>query len=219
MKVALTIIFLLISLKGIAQVPQYDRGQRDALLELHRDLTKKLEEFTASTGATALIEKTNSKDYQSYVQKLQAIQKSRKLTISVIEDIAEVKYAFSIADDIYEYQSKAIKVASKNSQLIQFVTEVNFKMGKRINSLSTYIAGVIALQGDLNLMDAEQRNEVMSHIIGELRVLRGVSYSLYRSAIRADLAFKLKAGRDNPKPIEDHRKRIAQEVIQDWYNN
>ncbi|GJM64823.1 hypothetical protein [Persicobacter diffluens] len=219
MKGVLTLFFTLTIVAGFAQAPQFDVLQRNALIDLHWDLTKKLEEFTVSTGATALIEKENSKDFQGFVQKVKAIQNSRKLTFAVIEDITEVKYAFSIAEDIYEYQSKAIKAASGNSQLIQFVTEVNFKMGKRINDLSLYIAGVIALQGDMNLMDAEQRNEVMSHIIKELRVLRGVSYGLYRSAVRADLNFKFKAVKENPKPVSDHRKRIAQEVIQEWYNN
>jgi len=99
---------------------------------------------------------------------------------SVIRDSKKIVEAGMIVNDIISYQLQAAQYAKGNPVLVYFAakTEADFKT--KALDLVLYISTVGLKGGKDMLMDAGQRAELITKVVDDLRVIRGLAYTASR---------------------------------------
>lgn len=116
---------------------------------------------------------------------LTTVDKSLRQGKSVVQ-------ASSIVSDIINYQVKIIKIAESDPILLLFAEKMETDFELKAADLILYITNTVMLQkGDL-LMNVGQRDQLLNHVINELRVLRAISYAGYRKILLAQYDNMLK---------------------------
>lgn len=132
-------------------------------------------------------EQRQIKTYQSGIAlklaQIKALQdkayKSLKNVQSVIRDGKNVIYASKIARDIGVYQRKMVDIARGNASLYLIAIKTELALINRTFDMYTYIATALK-GGDINLMSNIDRMNIIQHVINELRLMRGMAYSITR---------------------------------------
>ncbi len=99
--------------------------------------------------------------------------------VAIISTVGKLRTAWDIITDIYKYQEKTIQEVEKNPKLIGLALKSEIAILKKIRRLKKYILQ-IPIGGKINLMSIKQRLTLAEKIISELRIIRGMSYGVYR---------------------------------------
>lgn len=119
------------------------------------------------------------------------VYKSLKDVQQIVKDGKNIIYAGEVITDIYDYSSKAVGLAKKDPVLIAFAYKGSKKMAERVVHLTIYVSNALK-GGDFNLMSNMDRQEIIRHVVTELRVLRGIAYGIFRSMHYAQYGNKIK---------------------------
>lgn len=110
----------------------------------------------------------------------QKMYNSLRSVQSIIGQSKNIVYASSIAQDIGRYQGQMIAIAQGDPELVLIAAKTELELVNRTADLFTYIYQVAVVGTDVNLMTNADRLSLIRHVVDELRMMRGLSYSITR---------------------------------------
>ncbi|MDR3137855.1 MAG: plasmid transfer protein, partial [Tannerellaceae bacterium] len=99
---------------------------------------------------------------------------------AVVKNGKDIVYASQIAAQIGEYQSQAAKLAAGDPELLLVVAKTEYELITRSTDLLVHIYNVSLAGGEKNLLDNKQRIDLCTHVVGELKRMRALAYSVTR---------------------------------------
>lgn len=105
--------------------------------------------------------------------------KKRYTTVSsIIHSIGRIPYAISVANDCKKYQKSIIDKVIDEPKLAVIAVKTEIAVIKRINKLYKFIYANAVIGTDFNLMTNEQRLQIITYVVDELRAIRGMLYGV-----------------------------------------
>lgn len=154
------------------------------------------------------IEMFQSKFYNS-LKSVEAILKTGK----------DIIYCSDIASDIGKYQAQMMDLAAGQPSLLLVAAKTEVELVNRTADLMQYIYQAVIIGTDVNLMDNKQRLDLLTYIIQELRIMRGLSYSVCRQMKTARRNGVLQTLAPGFFKYQDNRSKIVDEVLKDYKLN
>ena len=111
-----------------------------------------------------------------------------KTVNSVVRNSKDIVYASDIVSDVAEYQSRTMAIASQDPELLVIGLKTEYELVTRGLEVVQYIYNFALKDGEDNMLDNKQRTDMIRHVIDELRLMRGMSYSIYRQMKTAQRA-------------------------------
>lgn len=111
---------------------------------------------------------------------------------SIIQQGKNVVYASTVANDIARYQSQIIENAEGNPMLYAVALKTELALINRTYDMFVYINTALT-GGDSNLMSNMERMEIINNVVDELRIMRGLAYSVNRKIRTAKYSGTFKA--------------------------
>lgn len=142
------------------------------------------------------------------------VYKSLKDVQIVIQNVKDIGYAYEISKDIGKYQKEMVVLAKKDPELILVATQAEIELlNKGIDLLQYIFVAVTAT--DANLMNNAQRVNLIRNIIDQLRIMRGMSYSIVRQMRYVAMNGILNAF--NPLGFQFARdKKLVKEILDEF---
>lgn len=141
---------------------------------------------------------------------------SLKSVQSIIGQSKNIIYASSIAKDIGTYQTQMMETAKGDPELMIIAAKTELELINRTADLFTYIYQVAVVGTDVNLMSNSDRLALIRHVVDELRIMRGLSYSINRKMRLAKYAGLWKAMNPMGLRYPNNSKAIAQSLIDEY---
>jgi hypothetical protein len=142
------------------------------------------------------------------------VYKSLKNVQIVIQNVKDIGYAYEISKDIGKYQKEMVKLAKQDPELILVAAKAEIELlNKGIDLLQYIFIAVTAT--DANLMNNAQRVNLIRHVIDDLRLMRGMAYSIVRQMryISANGILNI----FNPLGFQFERdKKLVKEILQEF---
>lgn len=105
--------------------------------------------------------------------------KKRYTTVSsIIHSVGRIPYAIAIANDCKRYQKSIIDKVIDEPKLGIIAVKTELAVIKKINKLYKFIYANAVIGTDFNLMTNEQRLQIITYVVDELRVIRGFLYGV-----------------------------------------
>jgi hypothetical protein len=137
------------------------------------------------------------------------LYESLKDVKAIKSNCRDIETISKIISDIGSYQQQMLEYASDDPILIAFVAKTELELLSKTLDLFSFVE-VTLNSDDFNLMDNAQRLDLLKSIILDLRVMRGIAYSVCRimkSAKRNGILYALVPGAfgfpDNGSKIKD----------------
>ena len=105
---------------------------------------------------------------------------SLKSVQAIIGQSKNIVYASNIAQDMGKYQGQMMEIAQGDPELTLIAAKTELELVNRTADLFTYIYQVAVIGTDVNLMTNADRLSLIRHVVDELRIMRGLSYSIVR---------------------------------------
>lgn len=99
----------------------------------------------------------------------------------VLKNGLQIKQISVLTGEILKYQQQMKNVALGQPAMLLVVRASLSELTKRAGSLVMDITSFVAKGGDKNMMNYNSRDELLGHIVMELKIMRGLSYGMYRS--------------------------------------
>jgi hypothetical protein len=180
-KIYLSLMFIfVVILSGYSQTLVVDPALSSTLVLTHVDQQAVLRDIDES--------EKEIKSYQAVITlKMQQIQNLQEKTYNylstvnaVVKNGKDIVYASQIAQDIAKYQSQAAELAKSDPELLLVVAKTEYELISRSADLMLHIYNVALVNGEQNLLDNKQRIDLCTHVITELRNMRGLAYAVCR---------------------------------------
>ena len=127
---------------------------------------------------------------------IQALQEktynSLRKVQSIVQSGKNVVYASTVATDITKYQNEMISTAEGNPMLYAVALKTELALINRTYDLFIYINTALT-GGDTNLMSNMERMDIINHVVDEMRIMRGLAYSVNRKMRTAKYSGTFKA--------------------------
>ena len=177
-KILLVFIFFSVNFLLFSQ-RVWDIGQMEALIEQHKTQYAGLKNIKEEE-AQLLIINTQIKTKLEEVKKIQETSyKALKDIELIIKNAKDIIYITDLIADIGKYQNQMLVYAKNDPRLVLIAAQTELELIKKTKKLMEYL--IVATTGtDLNLMNNKQRTELIKYIVKELRVMRGLAYSVCR---------------------------------------
>ncbi len=167
---------------------------------------------------------TNIRNYQILIQqKMNEINKLQEKTYNylstvqaVVKNGKDIIYASNIAKDVAKYQSEAAKLAVGDPQLLTVIAKTEYELITRSVDLMLYINNLALQGGEKNLLDNKQRIDLCIHVVNELRVMRGLAYSVCRQMKTAKRTGVLQALAPGEFRYVKNSKAHVDKIIKDF---
>lgn len=127
---------------------------------------------------------------------------------SIVRNLLAVRDITEISMDILEYGNKAAELAKGNPALLLFAEKGAMEFRNRSARLAAEVSSFALSGGKNNLMDSGERARLLNRIRTELRILRGVTYGMYRSMYWAKQRGILRSLNPYARYISQDRKII-----------
>jgi hypothetical protein len=105
---------------------------------------------------------------------------SLKSVQAIVGQSKNIVYASRIAQDIGTYQGQMVDLARGDNELMLIAAKTELELVNRTADLFTHIYQVAVVGTDVNLMTNADRLSLIRHVVDELRIMRGLSYSIVR---------------------------------------
>ena len=180
MTVIFTLIFTPLSILSIkAQAIVWDPIVQTTLIVNHLEQNSQLKEIKSNeakiAGAQSIIA-LKMAEIQAVEEK---VYKSLKSITIVIQNVKDIGYAYEISEDIGKYQNQMGALAKEHPELLVAAVKAEVALVNKGIDLLGYIV-VASTATDANLMNNEQRIRIIRHVVDELRIMRGMAYSIVR---------------------------------------
>ena len=175
-----TLIFTPLSILSVkAQAIVWDPIVQTTLIVNHLEQNSQLKEIksneTKIAGAQSVIA-LKMAEIQAVEEK---VYKSLKSITIVIQNVKDIGYAYEISEDIGKYQNQMGALAKEHPELLVVAVKAEVALVNKGIDLLGYIV-VASTATDANLMNNEQRIRIIRHVVDELRIMRGMAYSIVR---------------------------------------
>ncbi len=164
--------------KGLSQVPVWDVACMETLIENHKAQYNAFKEMKKNEGKIAAIQAEVSRKITQIEYYKAKVYKSLKDVKMILKTGKDIIYAKDIIKDIVKYQSTMIQESKDNPELTLVAVETEAELIKRTRDLIFYIYNVAVVGTDFNLLNNKQRMDLIYHVISELRIMRGIAYSI-----------------------------------------
>ena len=175
-----TLTFTPLSILSIkAQAIVWDPIVQTTLIVNHLEQNSQLKEIKSNeakiAGAQSVIA-LKMAEIQAVEEK---VYKSLKSITIVIQNVKDIGYAYEISEDIGKYQNQMGTLAKEHPELLVVAVKSEVALVNKGIDLLGYIV-VASTATDANLMNNEQRIRIIRHVVDELRIMRGMAYSIVR---------------------------------------
>ena len=144
---------------------------------------------------------------------------SLKSVEAIIKTGKDIIYCTDIAKDIGQYQSEMVKLAKGDPELLLVSAKTELELVNRTSDLCQYIYQVAIIGTDVNLMDNKQRIDLLKYVINELRVMRGIAYSVCRQMKTAKRNGVLKTLMPGAFKYKSNGSKIVEDILKDFKFN
>lgn len=164
-----------------AQYIVLDPGHLEIVME--NGLTREAAEKTHHNYLTTINQRLDdiNLDVSSVVLVQNMIFNSLKNVDQGLKDGLTVKQMAAIILEITDQSEQMLSLARSNPALLLFAQDVAQQLKNRGINLVTAVSDFVLKEGDNVLMDYEKREQLLSKVILELRVMRALSYSMNKS--------------------------------------
>jgi hypothetical protein len=182
--IKITLLFGLGCLAFNAVQAQYivlDPGHLEIVLE--NGLTREAAEKTHQNYLATINQRLSdiNLDVSSVVLVQNMILGSLKNVDQTLKDGLTVRQMAAIILEITNQCDQMLALAKTDPALLLFAQDVAQQLKNRGINLVTEVSDFVLKEGDNVLMDYEKREQLLSKMILELRVMRALSYSMYKS--------------------------------------
>ena len=173
------LLFLLFNLSAFSQQLVFDPTVVSTLVINHTAQQEVLKDIKESESEISAAQKTIALKMEQIRVLEEKMYKSLSTVSAVVQNAKDIIYASEIAEDIGRYQKEMMQIAGEDPELLLAAAKTEVELINRSVDLLVYID--IALLGtDANLLDNKQRLDIITHVIEELRVMRGIAYGISR---------------------------------------
>ena len=149
------------------------------------------------------------------IQKIEEkVYNSLKDVQIILQNVKDITYAYEISQDIGKYQKEMVKLAKQDPELILVATKAEIELLNKGIDLLKYIYVAITAT-DANLMNNAQRVNLIRNVLDQLRLMRGMAYSIVRQMRYVSMNGILNAL--NPLGFQFARdKKLVKEILNDF---
>lgn len=182
MKNRLYLLSLMLLCCGPCQAQQvvFDPAVVSTLVVNHTAQQAALKDIKEKEGEIAALQQNIAFKMIQIKELEQKMYNSLRSVQSIIGQSKNIVYASRIAQDIGEYQEQMIDIARGDNELMIIAANTELELINRTADLFTYIYQVAVVGTDVNLMSNADRLSLIRHVVDELRVMRGLAYSICR---------------------------------------
>jgi hypothetical protein len=174
---ALISIFSLSPLK--AQAIVWDPIVQTTMIVNHLEQNSQLKDIKTNETKIATAQSVIALKMEQIRAIEEKVYKSLKSATIVIQNVKDIKYAYEISSEIGKYQSEMGRLAKQKPELLIVAVRAEVALLSKGADLLNYII-VATTATDANLMNNEQRIRIIRHVVDELRIMRGMAYSIVR---------------------------------------
>jgi hypothetical protein len=144
---------------------------------------------------------------------------SLKSVQAIVGQSKNIVYASRIAQDIGTYQGQMLDIARGDPELLLIAAKTELELVNRTADLFTYIYQVAVIGTDVNLMTNADRLSLIRHVVDELRIMRGLSYSIVRKMRVARHAGLMKTMNPLGLKYPDNSQAIIKSLLDEYKTN
>jgi len=170
------LVILISSCGGTRKVVDYT--VISTMVEIHktesghyRDLKDK---ETTNTTLQTLVTKT-TEEYRAISDKIERRYTDVSILLSQVGKLPQI---IRIINDIQDYQVSLLEIVQDHPEFVLIGINTEVALMKRVTRLYKYVYLNAILGTDLNKMPIAKRLEIVDHVLTELRVIRGLCYSI-----------------------------------------
>ncbi|TPE39714.1 plasmid transfer protein [Pontibacter mangrovi] len=165
---------------ALAQQVVFDPAVVSTLVVNHTAQQAALQDIKEKEGRIAALQATISVKMTQIKALEEKMYRSLTSVQSIIGQSKNIVYASQIAADIGRYQGQMMELARGDKELLVIAAKTELALLQRTSDLFTYIYQVAIIGTDVNLMNNADRLALIRHVVDELRVMRGLAYSITR---------------------------------------
>jgi hypothetical protein len=199
-----------------AQAIVWDMTAMEVLIDNHKVQHEAFKKLKDEEGQIAVLQ-------QSIAEKMTQIEYFHSKLYNSLKSIEaftktgkDIIYAGDIAEDIGKYQQQMLEYAVKDPILSLVAVKAQTQLITRTAGLMEYIWQVAVIGTDVNLMDNQQRLDLLNHVITELRLMRGMAFGIVvqmKAAMRNGVFQTLLPGIFK---YQDNRSKLVEQVLEDF---
>jgi hypothetical protein len=174
---ALISIFSISELK--AQAIVWDPIVQTTMIVNHLEQNSQLKDIKTNETKIATAQSVIALKMEQIRAIEEKVYKSLKSATIVIQNVKDIGYAYEISSEIGKYQSEMGRLAKQKPELLIVAVRAEVALLSKGADLLNYII-VATTATDANLMNNEQRIRIIRHVVDELRIMRGMAYSIVR---------------------------------------
>lgn len=179
-------------------------AQQGVLKDIREQETRIASMQTAISIKMAEIQSLETKMHESLTRVDQVITQGRN-----------VLYASTIAADIGRYQTQMVQLGAGDPELLVVALKGELELINRTADMFEYILQA-SLGGDINMMNSAERINMIRYVVDNLRIMRGMAYSIVRKMRTAKYAgVWVSINPFNTKYI-DNRVARAESLLRDF---
>ncbi|PRY09048.1 hypothetical protein CLV24_11999 [Pontibacter ummariensis] len=163
-----------------AQQLVFDPAVVSTLVVNHTAQQAALKDIKEKEGEIATLQQTITFKMIQIKELEEKMYNSLKTVQSIVGQSKNIIYASRIAQDIGKYQGEMLDLAQGDPELMLIAAKTELELINRTADLFTYIYQVAVVGTDMNLMSNADRLSLIRHVVDELRIMRGLSYSITR---------------------------------------
>jgi hypothetical protein len=214
-KLGLYIILMVTTPAANAQQLVFDPAVVSTLVVNHTAQQTALKDIKDSESEIAAAQKVIALQ-MSYIRELeQKMYNALRNVSAVITGARDIVYASQIAADIGTYQKQMVETAMGDPILLAVAVKAEAALIQRTADLFTYIYTMAVIGGDINLMNNKDRLDIIKHVVRELRIMRGMAYSIVRKMRVAKYAGVMKTLNPFGLSYPNNGKAIVQSLLDD----
>jgi hypothetical protein len=162
-----------------AQTIVWDPAVHTQLITNHLIQNGNLEDIKTSEGKIATAQSIITLKMEEIKRIEDKIYGSLKDVQIVIHNVKDIAYAYEISQDIGKYQKQMVDLAKKDPELLIVAVQAEIELLNKGVDLLQYIF-IAVTATDANLMNNAQRVNLIRNVIDQLRLMRGMAYSIVR---------------------------------------
>jgi hypothetical protein len=162
-----------------AQQVVWDPAVQTTLIVNHLAQNSELKEIKSNETKIASAQSVIALKMEQIRAIEEKVYKSLKNATIVIQNVKDIAYAYEISKDIGKYQKEMAELAKQKPELLIVAVKTEVALLDKGADLLNYII-VATTATDANLMNNEQRIRIIKHVVDELRIMRGMAYSIAR---------------------------------------
>ena len=179
-RMAASLVMMVITKVTFGQMVVFDPAVVSTLVVNHTAQQAVLSDIKDNEGKIAGYQMAITLQMEKIRQINDKMYESLTSVQAVVRNAKDIVYASQVAKDIGEYQGEMMDLAGEEPALLVVAAKTELALINRTADLFLYIYSIAVVGGDVNLMNNAERLKVIRHVIDELRVMRGLAYSVVR---------------------------------------